>query len=342
MAITTMSYDAGQNRPRPVDPPTNSPASFSYQGQATSLRLVTELAGGVYSYAYDNGRGQLKAAAAPSGLITSMIYSAGVGTVEPSNISTSLAWDKRPPTARAVHTSTTLNLSQDAAVESAPAEGRDPLDDALLISLDAMLADPDATLDDFWNLLTTEDDRCRSIWRTLCRQSARRFAVDFDAVLNEAHDAFRRSLASHGPHQWLLEKRDHFIPWFSVTAGNHVRNATRKELRCPGQIGQIGKLSRENRPLELLCLCAADPSFAIDFLNAVRDMPEELQAVFYCRVKSRIVGLDDSGREIRQKPSVPEIARELGISVRTATRLYKRAQEFLQRRFPNLRIGDED
>jgi hypothetical protein len=95
---------------------------------------------------------------------------------------------------------------------------------------------------------------------------------------------------------------------------------------------------REGRPVEHLCVRAVDPSLAIDWIEIVDNMPEELRAVFLRRCQSKLVGWDLNG-QVRVAPSVGEIASELGISVPTVKRRWAEAKKFLQQRFPELPIN---
>jgi RNA polymerase sigma factor (sigma-70 family) len=338
MSSPTLTYNASNNPLGPALSPADRPTSFAYQSQATPLHHATDPAGGLYSFVYDDGQGHLKRLVAPSNAVTSMAHCSHMGIVQPSNSSTSLAWDEARRIAQPAETRVTVISALDAVVDLAPARKHDRLDENLLARLDELLADPNTSVDAFCEFLTEKDERCASIWNRLCTKAAHDFGVDRKTVSDRAREALKHSLEENGAHDWLREHRKGFVAWFSRTAKNHVRNSRRTEVRCEGRINKIGECLRESRSVEHLCVTAADPSIAMDFIQALEKMPQELQAVFLRRYKSRLVGWDKDGAEIYKSLSDLEIAGELGISVPTVKRRWAEAIKYLQRRLPDLRI----
>lgn len=112
-----MTFDAVGAPLHRTDSPTNLPTTLAHLAQAIPLSQPSDLMGGIGTYVFDSGHGQLKPFAEPSGQITSMTYS-HIGIVEPANVCTSLAWDHGDPAARLAQTRTTLVAAVDAVVPS--------------------------------------------------------------------------------------------------------------------------------------------------------------------------------------------------------------------------------
>ncbi|HEV3342998.1 MAG TPA: sigma-70 family RNA polymerase sigma factor [Pirellulales bacterium] len=227
---------------------------------------------------------------------------------------------------------TTLIGAVDVVRRSPPASEEDRLDAELLAALDGLLSTSDMTPEQFWDAFR-EDERCAGIFGSLCREAARKFGLNAEAVLNGALYGLWRSLNAQDPHEWLAKPRQDFIAWFSGVVKNKVRNATRSEARCDSRIVRIDKLSREAYCLEHVSARPGDPGLVMDFFDAVDEMPEDLRAVFLLHDLPQPVGPDES-----RKLSDLKIAKRLRISVSTVKRRWCDAQAYLQRHLPDLRI----